>query len=77
MHILPILRKIRQAGINAEIYPEAAKMKKQFKYADDKKIPFVGVIGTEEIQKNVIALKNMTSGEQELLSLEQVIEKLK
>jgi histidyl-tRNA synthetase len=77
MHILPILRKIRQAGINAEIYPEAAKMKKQFKYADDKKIPFVGVLGTEEIQKNVIALKNMTSGEQELLSLEQVIEKLK
>lgn len=77
MHILPILRKIRQAGINAEIYPEAAKMKKQFKYADDKKIPFVGVIGTEEIQKNVIALKNMTSGEQELLSIEQVIEKLK
>lgn len=77
MHILPTLRKIRQAGINAEIYPEAAKMKKQFKYADDKKIPFVGVIGTEEIQKNVIALKNMTSGEQELLSLEQVIEKLK
>jgi histidyl-tRNA synthetase len=77
MHILPTLRKIRQAGINAEIYPEAAKMKKQFKYADDKKIPFVGVIGTEEIQKNVIALKNMTSGEQELLSIEQVIEKLK
>jgi histidyl-tRNA synthetase len=77
MHILPTLRKIRQAGINAEIYPEAAKMKKQFKDADDKKIPFVGVIGTEEIQKNVIALKNMTSGEQELLSLEQVIEKLK
>ncbi len=77
MHILPILRKIRQAGINAEIYPEAAKMKKQFKYADDKKIPFVGVIGTEEIQKNVISLKNMSSGEQELLTLEQVIEKLK
>lgn len=77
MHILPILRKIRQAGINAEIYPEAAKMKKQFKYADDKKIPFVGVIGTEEIQKNVIAMKNMSSGEQELLTLEQVIEKLK
>lgn len=77
MHILPILRKIRQAGINAEIYPEAAKMKKQFKYADDKKIPFVGVLGTEEIQKNLIALKNMSSGEQELLTLEQVIEKLK
>ena len=77
MHTLPILRKIRLAGINAEIYPEAVKLKKQFKYADDKKIPFTGVIGTEEIQKNVIALKNMTSGEQELLSLEQVIEKLK
>lgn len=77
MHILPILRKIRQAGINAEIYPEAAKMKKQFKYADDKKIPFVGVLGTEEIQKNLIALKNMSSGEQDLLTLEQVIEKLK
>ncbi len=77
IYSLPILRQIRQAGINAEIYPEAAKMKKQFKYADDKKIPFVAIIGADEMANGTIALKNMQSGEQANLRLEELIAQLK
>lgn len=77
IYSLPILRQIRQAGINAEIYPEAAKMKKQFKYADDKKIPFVAIIGADEMANGTIALKNMQSGEQANLRLEELILQLK
>jgi histidyl-tRNA synthetase len=77
IYSLPILRQIRQAGINAEIYPEAAKMKKQFKYADDKKIPFVAIIGADEMANGTIALKNMQSGEQANVRLEELISQLK
>jgi histidyl-tRNA synthetase len=77
IYSLPILRQIRQAGINAEIYPEAAKMKKQFKYADDKNIPFVAIIGADEMANGTIALKNMQSGEQANLRLEELIAQLK
>jgi histidyl-tRNA synthetase len=77
IYSLPILRQIRQAGINAEIYPEAAKMKKQFKYADDKKIPFVAIIGADEMSNGTIALKNMQSGEQSNVRLEELISQLK
>ena len=77
IYSLPILRQIRQAGINAEIYPEAAKMKKQFKYADDKKIPFVAIIGADEMANGTIALKNMQSGEQANLRLEELISQLR
>jgi len=75
-HCMKLLRQLRDAGINAEIYPEGAKMKKQFKYADDKRIPFVAVVGEEEMQSGKVALKNMSSGEQTALSLEELIEKL-
>jgi histidyl-tRNA synthetase len=77
VYSLPILKKLRDEGINAEIYPEAAKLKKQFEYADRKKIPFVLVIGSEEIQTGFLNLKNMSSGEQEKLNIEKVINKLK
>lgn len=72
-YCLQVLREVRQAGINSEIYPEAAKMKKQFKYADDKNIPFVAIVGADEIKNNTIALKNMESGEQQNLTTEQLI----
>jgi histidyl-tRNA synthetase len=62
---LHILREVRKAGISAEIYPESAKMKKQMKYADDKKIPFVAIIGSEELAEGKVMLKNMTTGAQE------------
>jgi histidyl-tRNA synthetase len=54
MYCMKLLRLLRDAGINAEIYPENAKMKKQFKYADDKRIPFVAIVGEEEIKNSVV-----------------------
>jgi histidyl-tRNA synthetase len=72
-YILPLIAKIRQAGISTEIYPEAAKMKKQMSYADSNKIPFVAIIGEDEIYEDKITLKDMTSGEQKSLSIEECI----
>ena len=74
---LPLLKKLRDAGINAEIYPESGKIKKQFDYANRKNIPFVVVVGSDEMQTAELTLKNMASGEQESLNMEQIIEKLK
>lgn len=76
-HCMQLLRSLRSAGINAEIYPENAKMKKQFKYADDKQIPYVAVVGEEEMQNGLIALKHMQSGDQTPLTLEELILKLR
>lgn len=70
---LPILAKLRKAGVNAEIYPEAAKMKKQMKYANGKAIPFVAIIGEDEMQKGELTLKNMESGEQQSLKPEELL----
>lgn len=63
-YCLPLLKQLRAAGINAEIYPEAAKMKKQMTYADKKGIPFVALAGGNEMKENIVSLKNMVSGEQ-------------
>jgi histidyl-tRNA synthetase len=77
-YCLPLLAKARKAGINAEVYPDAgAKMKKQMSYADDKKIPFVVLIGSDEMQSGMLSLKNMQSGEQEKVTIDNLIEKLK
>lgn len=70
------LTKVRAAGICAEIYPEPAKMKKQLKYANDRKAPFVVIAGETEMQQGLLTLKNMASGEQELLTLEALIQRL-
>lgn len=71
-----ILHKARRAGIAAEIYPDAAKIQKQFKYADARKIPFVAVIGESERAAGKVMLKNMQSGEQELVSIDELIKRL-
>jgi histidyl-tRNA synthetase len=77
-YCLPLLAKVRKAGINSEVYPDAqAKMKKQMSYADDKKIPFVAIIGSDEMTSGQLTLKNMTSGEQEKITIEALIEKLR
>jgi histidyl-tRNA synthetase len=76
-YCLPLVQKLRAAGIKTEQYPGNAKMKKQMEYANARKIPFVAIIGEEEMQQGIIALKNMTSGEQEKLNFEQLIDKLK
>jgi histidyl-tRNA synthetase len=71
-----MLHKIRRAGIAAEIYPDASKIQKQFKYADARQIPFVAVIGENERAAGKIMLKNMQSGTQELVSLDGLIERI-
>ena len=70
-YLLPFIHRIRNAGINTEIYPEAAKMKKQMSYADAKKIPFVAIVGANEIDEQVVQLKNMTTGEQRKVTWEE------
>lgn len=69
---LPLLSNLRKNGINAEIYPDAAKMKKQMGYADKKNIPFVALIGENEMKEGVVTLKNMLTGEQENVKTEEL-----
>lgn len=76
-YCMKLLREVRNNSINAELYPDNAKMAKQMKYADDKKIPFVALIGSSEMENKTITLKDMSSGTQESLSIEKLIEKLK
>jgi len=76
-YALRILQKIRKAGINAEMFPEADKMKRQMNYADKKNIPFVVIIGQDEIEKDVLAVKDMKTGEQEEMRLTDFIMKVK
>ena len=73
---LKLLHKLHAAGISAEIYPEPLKMKKQFSYADNKKIPYTLIIGADEAASGIYQLKNMLTGEQERLSAEEIIERL-
>lgn len=73
-YILPLIAKLRQANISTEIYPESTKMKKQMTYADNNKIPYVAIIGEDEIKENKITLKNMLSGEQQKLLLDECIQ---
>lgn len=73
---LPLLTQLRAKGIKSEIYPESAKMKKQFNYADKKNIPYVLIAGSEEFEQGKFNLKNMKSGEQVWVSITQIIEKL-
>ena len=67
---------LRRAGVSAELYPDSAKMKKQMNYANDRQIPFVAIVGADEVQNGTIALKDMASGEQVTLTVEQMIERL-
>jgi histidyl-tRNA synthetase len=75
-YALPILQKIRNADISSELYPNISKMQKQMKYANDKKIPFVIVIGDEEMQTGLLSFKNMETGEQQKLTIEQILTQL-
>ena len=75
-YCLPVIAKVRQAGIRAEIYPDSTKMKKQMSYANAKQIPFVVLAGDNEIAEGKVTLKNMETGEQMLVSAEELIAKL-
>jgi histidyl-tRNA synthetase len=66
-------KTIRENHIAVEVYPEPTKMKKQMGYADTKQIPFVAIVGGDEMAQNKVMLKNMTSGEQQLVTIDQLL----
>ena len=74
---LRMARQTRAAGISTEVFPDAAKMKKQMNYANTRNIPFVALIGESEMVAGTIALKNMTTGEQSTCTLDEVIARIK
>jgi histidyl-tRNA synthetase len=75
-HIIPILGRLRKGGIASELYPEQAKMKKQMAYADKREIPFVALVGEQEIKDGVVTLKEMETGNQERLTPEELTKRL-
>ena len=76
-YVLPIVAQVRRAGIRAEIFPDAAKMKKQMSYANAKQIPYVVLAGESEMNEGKVTLKNMETGDQQLLSPEELVNALK
>ena len=72
-YCLPIINKVRASGIRAEIYPDSTKMKKQMSYANAKQIPFVVLAGESEMAAQKVTLKNMETGEQQLVTTEELI----
>ena len=76
-YCLPTVAKAREAGIRTEIFPDSSKMKKQLSYANAKQIPFVALAGENEMAEGKLTLKNMLTGEQQLLTPEQLIETVK
>lgn len=76
-YCLPVLSAARDAGVRAEIYPDSTKMKKQMSYANDKNIPFVAIVGENEMNEGKLTLKNMTTGEQSLVTPEELLSAIK
>ena len=70
-------KELRAQGIAVEVYPEPTKMKKQMSYADAKQIPFVAIVGSDEMAQNKVMLKNMSSGNQQLVDLPELVKSLK
>ena len=75
-YCMPIVAKVRAAGIRTELYPDATKMKKQMAYANAKQIPFVALAGESEMAEGMITLKNMTTGEQQMLTPDELVNHL-
>ena len=75
-YCLPVAAKARQVGIRTEVFPDAAKMKKQMAYANAKQIPFVVLAGENEMSQGKLTLKNMETGEQQLLSPDELVNSL-
>jgi len=73
MHCLKLLRTVREAGVAAELYPDPVKMAKQFKYADDKGVAYVAIIGETELQQGIVTVKDMRTGEQKAVKLEELL----
>ncbi|QQL49345.1 histidine--tRNA ligase [Mucilaginibacter ginkgonis] len=77
VYALPLLQHLRAEGVNAELYPSGTKIKKQFDYGNAKNIPYVIVIGSDEIESGHLTFKDMQSGHQEKLTKEQILAKVK
>jgi len=75
-YCLDLLSKIRSKGISAEIYPDQAKLKKQMTYANSKSVPFVALVGESELKENKITVKNMETGTQEKMDLDELLSML-
>lgn len=76
-YCLPVLAKVRAAGVRAEIYPDSAKMKKQMSYANAKNIPFVAIAGETEMNEGKFTLKNMLTGEQHAVTADELLAMMK
>jgi histidyl-tRNA synthetase len=74
LHCLKLIADTRNAGIASELYPDQTKLNKQMAYADSKAIPYVAIIGEQEINENLITLKNLSNGEQQKVTLAKMIE---
>ena len=74
---LPIIAKVRAAGISAEVFPSSVKMKKQMNYANDKRVAYVAIVGENEMNEGKITLKDMATGEQSMFTADELIEKIK
>lgn len=66
------MKQLREAGVPCEIYPESSKLKKQFDYADRKKIPFISIVGETEAAEGLVNIKNLSSGEQKSFKKEDI-----
>lgn len=73
-YLLPLLRNLREKGISCMVYPDCAKLKKQLSFADNRKIPYVVIAGSSEMSEGRVTLKNMTTGVQEALAKERLVE---
>ncbi len=73
-HCFPLLKELRKAGINSELYPDAAKIKKQMDYANGKQIAYVAFLGAEEVKKGIVKLKNMVTGEEKEVATGDLIQ---
>lgn len=76
-YCIQLMKRLREKGIACELYPDTKKMQKQFEYADKKKIPFVCIAGSQEIESGLLGLKELKTGTQEKVTPEQLIEKFK
>lgn len=77
LQCLKAIKSLRSIGVNAELYPDKAKMKKQMQYANRRNIPFVVMIGESELESGIFTLKDMTTGQQQKLSQEELLENFK
>ena len=73
MYSMKVMQQLRASGVSCELYPSKAKMAKQMTYADNKAVRFVAMIGTNEMNENKVSLKNMTTGEQKLINVTDII----